>query len=607
MNSQRAAAGRANVGTDNPTDDVLLSRVRDSGDQEAFACLYQRHGLAARRFARSLCGNDADADDITAEVFTSLFASLRRGHGPSQLALPYVLASVRNRHWRTAGRRARETALLRTESVGSASCESASIVESDVVRAALKTLPADVQVLLWRTEVNDETRDDASERRGASAHNVAVRRHRARRALGTAYLAQHAAPAGGLAGLHPECRSTLSQLAPLIRNTIGVRQRQRLEAHLADCEQCTQARRRLERINTRLRSHHTLPWSTWWAGLTSTLTAQASAFLGTSAMTLTSSSALAMAVLVPSPTMLANPDQTESRSAVAASTAHDEVATREVASSEPFRFDGTALALSVDPPESRRVDVPLGSVVTATTNADVPPGATPREGVAQDATRPLAPAAASPGQAPVPIAPSATEPDRGNAGGDGKRRGATDSGKSPDTGIGEDQGTPAPHATSQGAANANNARAQGNGAATGHANANSAKAQGNGAANGNERASGNGGNQGAANGHDSGSSPKAQGNGAANGQDTGTNGASNGNEKAQGNAGNQGAANGQLVTTADDNGPGRTKGQDDKTSKGQELAKGPDGGVASGQQPDASEAARGNGVGDPSANAASDA
>ena len=134
-------AERANVGTEIETDDVLLARVRDEGDREAFACLYQRHAPAARRFARSLCGNDADADDITAEVFTNLFASLRRGRGPTQLALPYVIASIRNRHWRTASRRTREAVLARSVSVGSASCESTSIVETEVLRTALSTCP----------------------------------------------------------------------------------------------------------------------------------------------------------------------------------------------------------------------------------------------------------------------------------------------------------------------------------------------------------------------------------------------------------------------------------------------------------------------------------
>jgi hypothetical protein len=57
--------------------------------------------------------------------------------------------------------------------------------------------------------------DDALEHDAVSAHTLAVSRHRARRALGTAYLAQHVEPDGGLTELDPECRTTLAHLASL--------------------------------------------------------------------------------------------------------------------------------------------------------------------------------------------------------------------------------------------------------------------------------------------------------------------------------------------------------------------------------------------------------
>ena len=136
--------GSGEVGNHIETDAVLLARVRADGDHEAFACLYQRHAPAARRFARSLCGNEADADDITADVFADLLATLQRGRGPSELALPYIFASVRNRHWRTAGRRAHEAELVRTAGLSRVDCESTTIIEADVVRTALATLPDNV-------------------------------------------------------------------------------------------------------------------------------------------------------------------------------------------------------------------------------------------------------------------------------------------------------------------------------------------------------------------------------------------------------------------------------------------------------------------------------
>ena len=288
---------RASVGIEG--DEVLLSRVRDDGDVHAFGCLYERHAPAARRFARSLCRNDADADDLTAEVFTALLASLRRGKGPSQLVLPYVFASIRHRHWRTARRLGHEAAVAATYGARTEVSDTMDLVEADVVRTALATLPDDVQLLIWRTEVADESVAEVVERNGTSAHNVAVSRHRARRALGTAYLAQHAEPDGGLAGLDAECQATLSQLAALVRTKVGVRRRRRIERHLAACASCARIHERLARVNTRLRAHPQLPWELWTAGVTSAIKAQLSGGLGTSAVTIAGSGALAVAVRGP--------------------------------------------------------------------------------------------------------------------------------------------------------------------------------------------------------------------------------------------------------------------------------------------------------------------
>jgi DNA-directed RNA polymerase specialized sigma24 family protein len=391
------------VGTHVESDEVLLARVREDGDRTAFACLYTRYAPAARQFARSLCGNDADADDITADVFTSLFASLRRGRGPSELALPYLFASLRNRHRRTAGRRAHEAELVRTVGERSSTgCESTAIVEADAVRTALATLPNDVQSLLWCSEVDGDPGGDVLGGDGVSAHTRAVHRHRARRALGTAYLAQHAEPDGGLIGLAPECRATLPHLASLVRNRIGVRRRRRVEKHLAECEQCEQVRERLELINTRLRAHP-LPWTMWSAGLTSILKAQVTDWLGTSAVTIAGSGALAMAVLVPVPISLEPTNDTESRPAPTAGwTAREEGGpSRDSSAGSRMSPGETALASGKAGGESNWFRMPTSdlpttpasraagedqeSTTTARTSADMPADATPRDGATFDA------------------------------------------------------------------------------------------------------------------------------------------------------------------------------------------------------------------------------
>ena len=346
-------------------DDVLLARVRDDGDREAFAVLYQRHGPAARRFARSLCGNDADADDITAEVFTSLFATLGRGHGPSQLALPYLIASIRNRYWRTTAQQAREAELAPRASAASSSCQSTAVVEAAVLRTAMSTLPVDVRLLLWRTEVDDECVDDVRRQDGTSAHTLAVHRHRARRALGTAYLEQHAMPDGGLVELDPECRTMVPDLAALVRNKVGARRRRRLEEHLSDCEGCAQTRQRLELINTRLRALPKLPWT---AGVASAVKTQVSGWLAASAVTVAGSTSLALAAVVPMPMLLDRMSGTE-----ATATASEAQRPRDVSGSD-------AAALSDDPGASGAAAA-AGDAASAAPWFHVPPtpaaGSTP--------------------------------------------------------------------------------------------------------------------------------------------------------------------------------------------------------------------------------------
>ena len=99
-----------------------------------------------------------------------------------------------------------------------------------------------------------------------------------------------------------ECQATVPDLAALVRNKIGVRRRHRLEQHIDTCEQCALTKQRLEVINTRLRAYPKLPWNIWSTGFTSAIKAQVSSVLGTSAVvSLAGSSALAMAVLVPTP------------------------------------------------------------------------------------------------------------------------------------------------------------------------------------------------------------------------------------------------------------------------------------------------------------------
>jgi RNA polymerase sigma factor (sigma-70 family) len=577
------------VGIEGEIDEFLLARIRDDGDVDAFGCLYERHAGAACRFARSLCANDADADDLTADAFTGLLASLRRGNGPTELALPYLFASIKHRHWRTAGRQAHETAVARTAQVGSPVRDANDIVEADVVRTALATLPDDVQALLWRTEVDDESVDDAVERHGTSAHNVAVHRHRARRALGTAYLAQHVEPDGGPDDLDPECRTTLAHLASLVRNKIGVRRRRRLEKHLAVCGHCCRTRERLEVINTRLRAHPTLALNAWAAGLATTIKTQVSTWIGTSAVTLAGSSAWAVAMLAPAPAMPGTTDG--QRASVVAHTpfephgaaAHEtgagpvgRVALPAAASGPPAGSGNwVELAPSLGQPMAPATSEPVEHPINAATTSEPSPPVIPTSTVVEDDQAAIATAgdlaaagAATANRAsrlpPAADAAVAADQDDGEGGSVASGGGGNGQANGADNGKGSVQRETDGNKNGQDDANGPGmSSGQGNGVGNGPG---VSSGQGNGVGNGPGVSSGQGNGVGNGPGVSSG-----QGNGVGNGPGV-SGGQGNGNGNGPGVSSGQGHGNAPDVSSGQGNGNGQglAKGREKQTGGGSE-------------------------------------
>ena len=286
------------------SDEDLLPRVRN-GDIDAFECLYVRHAPRVRRYALSLTRRPDDADELVAEVFANLLSALQRGKGPTDLVVPYVISCVKHEHWRSARRRVRESTEdgdrhhLTFEAAADRRDIATDIAEADVISKALLTLPARSRELLWMAEVEETPPQDLAARDGMTPHAVAVSAHRARRAFGSAYLAAHVAPVGGVAHLDPACRDTLAYLAPFVRGRVGVRRRRRIERHLSACAGCADDRDRIQRINGRLRHRPHLPFEIGVGASMFGFKAQLGAWLGASTVPLASAGAMALAVVVP--------------------------------------------------------------------------------------------------------------------------------------------------------------------------------------------------------------------------------------------------------------------------------------------------------------------
>jgi RNA polymerase sigma factor (sigma-70 family) len=193
---------------------IILSVRR--GDLDAYERLYERHVGAARRLARNLLSNPADAEDVVSEVFASILSAIQNGRGPRDGFRSYALGSVRFECHRTGRRRGRlkpvdspDAAIVASSQRTAEPDPFARRDEVDVLQQAFQTLPRPFREVLWRTEVEGRSHQEIAEDTGTTPQAVAAQAMRARRALGGAYLQRHlpgsspttsgarSAPAGG--------------------------------------------------------------------------------------------------------------------------------------------------------------------------------------------------------------------------------------------------------------------------------------------------------------------------------------------------------------------------------------------------------------------------
>jgi len=233
-----------------PVSDAELITAARAGDQRAYAELYRRHAAAALRFARSLTGHSADADDLVAEAFTRVLAALRSGNGPAEAFRPYLLSAVRNAFYDNARRGLREQPV--DEVAPDAPWvpfvdPAAAADERRLIATAFQELPERWQVVLWHTEVEGEQPADIAPLLGISPNAVAALAYRAREGLRERYLRAHIGTA-----VDDACRPTVSRLPAYTRNRLSRTEADRVRRHLDDCRRCQVLFRELADVNSRL-------------------------------------------------------------------------------------------------------------------------------------------------------------------------------------------------------------------------------------------------------------------------------------------------------------------------------------------------------------------
>jgi len=221
--------------TGGDTDTDLLAAVR-AGDTDAYGTLYERHSVAARQLACALARDPSDADDLVAETFAKVFATLRAGRGPLVAFRAYLNTTLRHvcYHRARRDRRLEFTDDLTRYDVGEPFRDPAlDRLERTYAVRAFRQLPPRWRDVLWHTEVEGASPADIAPMLGLTPNAVAVLAHRAREGLRRLYLQQHVAVAD-----HPECRWIGDRLGGHVRGKLASRDTSRLRTHLAWCSGC---------------------------------------------------------------------------------------------------------------------------------------------------------------------------------------------------------------------------------------------------------------------------------------------------------------------------------------------------------------------------------
>ncbi|MCW2609438.1 MAG: polymerase, sigma-24 subunit, subfamily, partial [Cryptosporangiaceae bacterium] len=231
--------------------DAELITATRGGDSASFGTLYLRHVDAARRLARTLVRNQADVDDLVAEAFAKLLATLRAGRGPDLAFRAYLLTSLRNTFYDRIrrDRRLEVTADLSSHDPGVPFVDTAvEGLERSLAARAFGRLPERWQMVLWHLEVEGETPAEVAPLLGLTPNGVSALAYRAREKLRQAYLQEHIADHAGV-----DCDWTAERLGAHVRSGLSRREEIRVREHLDDCPRCRLLYVELDEVNSSLR------------------------------------------------------------------------------------------------------------------------------------------------------------------------------------------------------------------------------------------------------------------------------------------------------------------------------------------------------------------
>jgi RNA polymerase sigma-70 factor (ECF subfamily) len=188
MSGQIDEAIDALATTAEPADEDIVRRVLD-GDVASFELILRRYNQRLYRVARSIVGNDSEAEDVVQEAYLNAYRHLGDFAGRSSFATWLTRIAVHEASARRRSRqRMRNIEIDEAESLTMRPTRQADDALStrelgDVLRIVIDELPPDFRVVFTMRLVEGLSTEQAAECLGLSQENVKIRLHRARSRL----------------------------------------------------------------------------------------------------------------------------------------------------------------------------------------------------------------------------------------------------------------------------------------------------------------------------------------------------------------------------------------------------------------------------------------
>jgi RNA polymerase sigma-70 factor (ECF subfamily) len=173
------------------SDEEVVQRVLD-GDAASFELIMRRYNVLLFRVARSIVGNDSEAEDVVQEAYLRAFEHLRQFEGRSRFSTWLTRIAVYEATGRRHKQQRRHVAASEetlTDATHSFSCcrdglEAASQNElGRLLTHAVDALPPDLRIVFTLRLVERLSTEQTAECLELTPSNVKVRLHRARIAL----------------------------------------------------------------------------------------------------------------------------------------------------------------------------------------------------------------------------------------------------------------------------------------------------------------------------------------------------------------------------------------------------------------------------------------